>query len=269
MAKTLRKVLRTSGWKPTAAKVPGFMPWQAASPPPGSYDPTIDANYAAAARGLGDLRQDVERTNTRSANDLSLAIGADGQSGIGQQKAWSLSDNMRSRTRSQEDHGTATANLGRQYGNLARSQGQQAQQAGAVGGGALSDALLKRTANQGREQSGLDTSLSRTLADLSTSDQRIEKSAQDRVGNATLDYGRGVEDRNQVQVPRAQREYTQFGVDSEKQRSFQASSNGLYQAPVRPANEFKSPGGTAYRVLKGRTTRFMLPNGQIVSTRPK
>lgn len=245
------------------------MPWQAASPPPGSYDPTIDANQNAAWRGLGDLRQDVERTNTRSANDLSLAIGADGQSGIGQQKAWSLSDNMRSRTRSQEDHGTATANLGRQYGNLARSQGQQAQQAGAVGGGALADALLKRTANQGREQSGLDTSLSRTLADLSTSDQRIEKSAQDRVGNATLDYGRGVEDRNQVQVPRAQREYTQFGVDSEKQRSFQASSNGLYQAPVRPANEFKSPGGTAYRVLKGRTTRFMLPNGQIVSTRPR
>lgn len=59
------------------------MPWQAASPPPGSYDPTIDANQNAAWRGLGDLRQDVERTNTRSANDLSLAIGADGQSGIG------------------------------------------------------------------------------------------------------------------------------------------------------------------------------------------
>ena len=269
MAKTLRKVLRTSGWRPTAAKVPGFVPWQSASPPPGSYDPTIDANYAAAARGLGDLRQDVERENTRGANDLSLAIGADGQSGIGQQKAWSLSDNMRSRTRSQEDHGTATANLGRQYGNLARSQGQQAQQAGAVGGGALADALLKRTANQGREQSGLDTSLARTLGSLGESDRRIIKSAEDRVGAATLGYDRGVEDRNQVQVPRAQREFTQFGIDSEQQRAFGASNAGLYRAPVRPANEFKSAGGTSYRVLKGKTTRFMLPNGQIVSTRPR
>ena len=241
------------------------MPWQSASPPPGSYDPTIDANYAAAARGFGDLRQDTERGNTRSANDLSLGVG-----GVQQQRDWSLSDNMRSRTRSQEDHGTATANLGRQYGNLARSQGQQAQQAGAVGGGALAQALLKRTANQGREQQGLDTSLSRTLADLSQSDQRIQQSADNRIGAMTLDYGRGVEDRNQVQVPRAQRELTQFGIDSERQRSFQASNAGLFQAPSRPANEFRSASGAAYRVLRGRTgNRFMLANGQIVSARPR
>lgn len=267
MARTLRKQL--SGWKPTAARIPGFVPWQAASPPPGSYDPTIDANYAAAGRGLFDLRQDVERANTRAGSDLSLAVGADGTSGVGQQKAWSLADNMRSRTRSQEDHGTATANLTRQYGNLGRSQAQQAQQAGAVGGGGLAQALLKRTANQGREQAGLDTSLSRTLADLSQSDQRIEKSAEDRVGGLTLDYNRGVEDRNQVQVPRAQREYTQFGLDSERQRSFQAAGAGLFEAPRRPANEFKSPGGTSYRVLKGKNgNKFMLADGRIVSARP-
>lgn len=264
MAKTLRKVLRTPGWKPTAAKIPGFVPWQAVSPPPGTYDPTIDANRDAASRGLFDLRQDTERANTRAGGDLGLAT-----EGVNQSRGWSLADNMRTRTRSQEDHGTATENLGRQYTNLGRSQAQQAQQAGAVGGGALAQALLKRTANQGREQKGLDTTLARTLEGLSTSDQRINKSADDRIGGLTLDYNRGVEDRNQVQLPRAIREDTQFGIASEKQRAFQASSNGLFDAPVRAANEFKSPGGTSYRVLKGKKgNRFQLPDGRIVNARP-
>ena len=246
------------------------MPWQSASPPPGSYDPTIDANYNAAYRGYTDLQDQTAEDNRRAGLDVGLAVGADEQSGVGQRKAWSLSDNMRDRTRAAEDHGTATANLGRQYGNLARSQGQQAQQAGAVGGGALADALLKRTANQGREQTGLDTSLARTLGSLGESDRRIIKSAQDQVQQIGQRYDYGVADRNLAAGDlRAGREFRQFGIDSEKQRSFQASSNGLYQAPVRPANEFKSAGGTSYRVLKGKTTRFMLPNGQIVSTRPR
>ena len=245
------------------------MPWQAVSPPPGTYDPTIDANRDAAGRGLFDLRQDTERGNTRAGNDLSLAVGADGQSGVGQQKAWSLADNMRTRTRTQEDYGTATANLGRQYGNLGRSQAQQAQQAGVVGGGALADALLKRTANQGREQAGLDTTRDRSLADLLQSDDRIDKSAKDRVGGLTLDYDRGVEDRG-TGLSRAIREDTRFGIDSERQRAFHASNAGLFDAPVRPANEFKTAGGTSYRVLRGKKgNRFMLADGRIVTARPK
>lgn len=255
---------RSGGFKQTAATIPGFTPYTAALPPEGTYDPTLDANYGAAARGYGDLLQDTERANTRAGNDLTLGLGA-----IDQSKGYSLADNLRTRERTNQDYGTATTALGKRYSDLGARQAESAQQAGAVGGGALADALLKRTANQGVDQAGLDTAKNRTLADLLTSDQRITQSAADRGGALTLDYNRGVEDRNQVTVPRAARELTQFGIDTTRQKGFQASTSGLWQAPTRAANEFKSPGGTPYRVLKSsKGNKYMLPNGTIVTTRP-
>lgn len=255
---------RAGGFKQTAATIPGFTPYSAALPPEGTYDPTLDANYGAAARGFGDLQQDTERANTRAGNDLTLGLGA-----IDQSKGYSLADNLRSRERTVQDYGTATTALGKRYSDLGSRQAESAQQAGAVGGGALADALLKRTANQGVDQAGLDTTKNRTLADLLTSDQRITQSAADRGGALTLDYNRGVEDRNQVTVPRAARELVQFGIDTTRTKGFQASTSGLWQAPARAANEFKSPGGTSYRVLKtSKGNKYMLPGGTIVTTRP-
>lgn len=244
--------------------VPGFAPYQPAVPPWGTYDPTLDANLGAATRGFNDLTADTERQNTRSANDLTLGIDA-----VNQQKGYSLADNLRTRERTNADYGTATTALGKRYSDLGNAQAQGAQQAGVVGGGALADALLKRTANQGVDQAGLDTTRNRTLADLLTSDNRIGQAATDKIGGLTLDYNRGVEDRNQVALPRASRELTQFGIDTTAQKGYQASSSGLWQAPPKPTNEFTSPGGQAYRVLKSsKGNKFMLPDGTIVTKRP-
>lgn len=255
---------RSPGFKQTGATLGGFTPYAGALPPAGTYDPTLDANYAAAVRGFGDLQRNTERDNTRAGNDLTLGLGA-----IKQRQGYSLADNLRTRTRTNEDYGTATTALGKSYSDLGARQAESAQQAGAVGGGALADALLKRTANQGVQQATLDTSKNRTLADLLQSDTRINQAAKDQGGALTLNYGRGVEDRNQVQVPIAQRELTQFGIDTTAQKGFQAAQSGLYVAPTKAANEFRSPGGTPYRVLKtSKGNKYMLASGQIVAKRP-
>ena len=120
-------------------------------------------------------------------------------------------------------------------------------------------------------QSGLDTTRNRTLADLLQSDQRIGDTAKERTDALTRDYRQGVQDRNEVQLPRAFGELNQFGIDTTKQKGYEASHSGLWQAPQRPSNEFRSPGGKSYRVLKSsKGNKFMLLDGTgtIVGQRP-
>ena len=266
----LPKGTRSGGFAPTSAVLPPVA-WQPQLPPQGTYDPTLDANYAAADRGYTDLQASSLLADTRGLNDYNLAAGTDGTTGVNLQRGYSLADNLRTRDRTNQDYGTATTALGKSYADLGARQGEQAQQAGAVGGGALADALLKRTANQGVQQAGLDTTRNRTLADLLQSDQRINTSANNAIDQLKLGYDRGVWDRNKVDLPKASRELTQFGIDTTTQKGYQASASGLWQAPPKPTNEFKSPSGKSYRVLKGsKGNKFMLLDGTgtIVGQRP-
>src|SRR5688572_7192595 len=49
----------------------GFTPFQAPSrPPPGTYDPSLDAAERAAGRGYGDLQQDLERAQGYAYTDV-------------------------------------------------------------------------------------------------------------------------------------------------------------------------------------------------------
>jgi hypothetical protein len=56
----------------------GFTPFKApVNPPPGTYDPAIDAQVRAAQRGYGDLGQDYTVGKTRAQDDYLTATQND------------------------------------------------------------------------------------------------------------------------------------------------------------------------------------------------
>ena len=250
----------------------GFTPWDPGQKPPsGTYDPTLDANLRGAQRGYGDLTLDTETQNTRALNDYGIAQHQI-QSGL----ASALASNEIAQNRLKEDTARATQNLGRQYQQQGQGQAQAAQAAGAVGGGALAQALLKRTANQARDQQGIDQGAQRGLSDLMRSADQARYAANDQMGALKLAYDRGVQDRGTT-LTRAGRELTAFGTDTAEQRAFQAGQAGWQNAA--PSNEFRTAAGNPYRVIQskdwlvgpgGKRTRkiYLLPNGQRTLTRP-
>jgi hypothetical protein len=127
--------------------------------------------------------------------------------------------------------------------------------------------LQARAGNQGRDQQGLDTSHSRTLADLltgrdrgldslDTGEQRFQRDTATQLGRlsqdtatgqsrATYDYGQqvgglaqdlqyGTDDRATA-LGRAQREQGFFGQDANAEKMYQATSSGLYVPPTTTA----------------------------------
>lgn len=91
-----------------ARKLPtrGFTPFAApTNPPPGTYDPALDAQQRAAERGYGDLLQDIERQRGYDYTDVyDPRIGSIAQ--LGRNRDDTLFDLTRSRDRGMEDLGT-------------------------------------------------------------------------------------------------------------------------------------------------------------------
>lgn len=189
-------------------------------PPPGTYDPQLDASLRASQRGLEDFLFDTRRAGqrsladyrigrqeaaigrTRGRRDLSNAV-ADaaqdyrvGKADIGSEYGRSLADLLlnrdrsladigQTRSRSQEDYGEAVAGLQRRYGILGSQQNQAARAAGLSASSYAAQAAAKRAANQAVERKPLDTSLARTLQDLDLSEGRLKEdvgTAQTRLG---------------------------------------------------------------------------------------
>lgn len=281
-----KKILKQKGLSGVLRRIPGqapaaptfngkpfgFAPWNPGQKPPsGTYDPTLDANLRGAQRGLGDLTLDTERDNTRALNDYGI-----GQHQIRGALASALTSNAISENRLRQDTATATSNLQRQYAQQGQGQAQAAQAAGAVGGGALAQALLKRTANQARDQQGIDQQQQRGLSDLMRSADQARYAANDQLGALKLGYDRGVEDRGTA-LTRAGRELTSFTTDTAEQRAFQAGQTGW--SNQAPSNEFRSASGKPYRVITsknwligpdGKRTKkiYMNPDGSRSLVRP-
>lgn len=218
------------------------------SPPPGFYDPAIDAQVRASSRGLADLFADTSTARLRGANDHTTARDdifrqrdeglADLLSGYNR----GLADSQLGETRLGEDHSTAVENLMRSYTRLGGQQAQLASMAG-LGGSAAAQSASKRSANEALDQAPIDTGYQRNLADLLTGRQRMTEDygtnvtrttqAADRgAGQLDLGWGRQQEDW-QTQTDRAQRENTFFGQDANQQKWFQAKQAG-YVAPSKP-----------------------------------
>jgi hypothetical protein len=194
------------------------------SPPPGSYDPAIDAQVGQAARGLGDLLSDYLRDYGEPGTALGGRSGEDytvGKAAIQQGLDRALADLLQGRQRGAEDYGQSVTGLQRGFAQLGAQQTQAARAAGVARGGALAQALAKRSANEQIARQPLDTNFARFNADSATAEGRVREGAA--LDFSALDRGllRGAEDAS-TGLARAQRENAQFGVDASALRFYQA-----------------------------------------------
>lgn len=255
-----------------------WQPWQApTAPPPGTYDPTLDATLGQAGRGLGDFQQDTERNSARSSNDYIR-----GRADVQRDAGWGREDLTRSRDRGLfdvgqartyegQDYGRSIQGLDRSYGRLADSQAEQINAAGLSGGGASLQAARKRAENlawdrqpidtgHGRAVAGFDTATGRLNEDYGTQTGRLNDTEQRQLGALDLGQQRYSEDSGTA-LSRAAREYDAFSQDTGAARFYQAAGTG-WTPPPRPAGEGHR-GNVNYRRLPDG--RAMLPDGRIVS----
>jgi hypothetical protein len=260
-----------------AAKSRKFTPYRPPTPPAGSYDPALDAQLAAARRGLSDLQSQIGTQQARDVTDYASQVEQAGrqtdQNEADLSKQWlrGREDIYRDRGRAGEDYNRNVEMLTRQYGQLGRNQLQATNAAGVIRGGALLQSAAKRAENQAIDRQPLDTNYQRFMADSSqqesrlgadyaTQSQRNEAARTQQLGRLALDYappdaaanplgGRRWQDRN-TQLVTAQREQAFFGQDVGAAKAFQAAGSG-WDPPQKPANEFTSASGTPYRVING------------------
>jgi hypothetical protein len=207
------------------------------SPPPGSYDPSLDAAYDSASRGYRYGVGDAATGDLRGTEDYQLAHDQ-----ITRQRDQTLSDLLTSHTREGQDYSSATQNLQRSFQRLGDSQAQNAQAAGVAGGGALAQALQKRTENQSIEQAPIDTSHQRALENYNTGVTRTNEGADLQLGHLDLlgspasaenpAGGREWQDRHTT-LARQGEELSNFGLDTNASRWYQATANG-YAPPDIP-----------------------------------
>ena len=248
----------------TRRKKWAFTPYRPPKPPPGSYDPGLDAQRAAAQRGLADTAMDTQLAGTRAMDDYGLQTEQ-----TRRQADWNLEDLERNTSRNlgdierqqvqtNEDFSRNIAQLTRNYGRLGRQQLQRGNQAGVLRGGAMLQSAAKRAENQQWDRQPIDTSYARRMGDLSRTHERtwedsvtqrgrIAASRDWELGVAGLGLQRGGQDRSTA-LTRAGREDLAFGLDIGAQKAFQAAGAGWTPA-VRPSNEFVDAQGRPYRVI--------------------
>lgn len=197
-------------------------------PPSGTYDPALDAALAASHRGLLDVRQDSALGLTRAGQDYTF-----GQEDINRTQARGTEDLNRTQSRGDEDFTRNTQALQRSY-NILAGQQQEGRNAALLGGGggAALQAAQKRQANQAIEQGGLNLAHTRLGEDVATSRTRLGEDTQTGLGRLGVGFNRQVTDYGTGEI-RAQREDTQFGLDTNSQRYFQAAQYG-WQPPKKP-----------------------------------
>lgn len=241
--------------RPTPPKAPAK--WTApTSPPPGKYDPAIDAQVAQTGRGLQDLLSDYVRDYGEPGTALGGRTGED--YGLGKQRAFtslsqglqdvgrgseqSLADLLTARTRAGEDYASNIAGVQRGFAQLGAQQGQAARAAGVQRGGALAQALAKRTSNEAIARAPIDTGYQRFGEDSALAESRLgenQRLAEQRLWQGATDT-RGALDRGYLragedaatQLARAGREAAQFGLDANAQRLYQA--NTILPGPPKP-----------------------------------
>lgn len=196
-------------------------PTNTTRPAYGTYDPGLDQQDRATQRGLGDLIADIGTANRRSTTDLTL-----GTQNVQRTTGRSLADLLTARTRAAENYGLDKTERGRQYGILAGQQSERMAAANVLGG-AVEQARQKRAANQAREQGAADTDYNRFTTDSGLAEGRLGEDRDLALADLNLGFERGWQDRNETQLPRAQREAGIFSQDVNELRIDQAKQAGL------------------------------------------
>lgn len=255
------------GWNPNLG-FKGFSPWSS-SPPSGTFDPALDAAKGAADRGYGDLKDDIERDNTRDTVDYGLQ-----RDDIIRQGMQAETDRQTAFGREGEDYSRNVSMLQRAYAIKGQNQAQQMNSYGVLNGGAALQAARKRAANQAIDRQPLDTSHTRFQTDSAEQQKRINEGTQLSLGKLSLLMappdasnplgGRSFQDRG-TQLTRAGRENSQFGIDTEAQKGFQAAGTG-WDPGTRPKGEYVSPTKGPWQIRDVGGIRYRVdPKGRVLS----
>jgi hypothetical protein len=177
-------------------------------PPPGTYDPNLDAQEHAETRAYGNTIDDVATQRLYGGIDLGIATDQAGtqktrnledynaQTGaLNTSSGRSLSDLLLGRTRTGEDYNTNLAALDRQYQQLGSSQDQAARKAGAEAtGGAFAQSARKRAANEAIDKAPIDTAYQRYVTDSQTNQNRLGEDTATGLADLMRGYKRGDQD---------------------------------------------------------------------------
>lgn len=220
------------------------------SPPPGSYDPTLDASYDSADRGFRYGLQDTGTADLRGAEDYGF-----NRDQIVRQRDQTLADMLTAHTREGQDYTTSIGNLQRGYERLGDSQAQNAQAAGVAGGGALAQALQKRTDNQAIDRAPIDTGHTRAQENYDLGVKRTNEGADLNLGRLSLlaapaseenpTGGRDWQDRH-LTLARQGEELSNFGLDTNASRWYQATASGYSPPPTPVLPPGSAPGTVAH-----------------------
>jgi hypothetical protein len=172
-------------------------------PPPGWYDPALEAQRRAAQRGYGDLQRDTELAGARAGQDYTF-----GREGL-----------ERNRDRGYEDVARQVALLTRNYQELGRTQAEGDARAGVINPAIAAKQMQIRAQNMAFDRQPLDMAQTRIGQDYSTG-----------LGQLDVGYARGGTDRA-TGLARAGRENVQFGLDIGDQERYQAIQAGWAPPP--------------------------------------
>lgn len=198
------------------------------TPPPipaGAYNPIRDIELNAGKRGTQNTVEDLGTKESRGQASYLLGV-----EGVKRQEAEQA-----------QGRSEALASLQRSYQRLGVRQTEQAREAGVLRGGAVLQSAAKRTANEGIAKAPIETSF-----------QRQQEGDQRSLGQLALSRQQEAED-DTTGIGRAEREQSQFGVDTQTLEGREAAENG-YVAPSGPAklvyNKINPANGQSYREFK-------------------
>ena len=221
-------------------------------PPPGTYDPGLDAQQRANWRQFEDLREDVGVGRERGATDLGLAttINAEdfrlGNEAVERGSGRSLTDLLTARRRGEQDYTSSVEGLQRGFRQLGTAQEGMQRKAGVQLGGAMAQAARKRAENEAIERKPIDTAYKRFQDDSTLAESRIGEDRttalgdilrgyERQTGQLGLTYGRGMEDLT-TQERRAGTEAGAFDQDilAAKVGQFQQLTGGARLPTILP-----------------------------------
>jgi hypothetical protein len=228
-------------------------------PPPGTYDPALDAQEGQAIRGYGDLVDDTIRNRTYTTEDFNRA-----KDWTNTQTGWQVADLKTGHAREGQDYATgntirkenfdtATGERQRQYGLLGGRQLQSQNASGLLGtSGASALAAKIRAANQGREQGMANTDFQRaqTEADLghtragedyTTGRQRVHDTKYHSLGELGVQVQR-TRAGYDTTLKRGSRELNQFKIDTNRSRFYEARSNNRWKPKKSLVKALKKKG---------------------------
>lgn len=221
-------------------------------PPPGYYDPAIDASEQAAQRGFFDLGQDTQRDNLRDTVDYGLARDdvfrsrERGLTDLSTRRTQAGQDFSRQRSYGQQDYSRNLAEIDRAYRIRAARQNEARRASGILSKGIAGLAASRNAENRQWDQQpldtgyrrlveGIDTAESRFNDEAGTAESRLREDTDLGLGRLALESappdagnpfgGRRFQDRTTA-LSRAGRELTAFGLSSAAARAAQAGAAG-------------------------------------------